>query len=222
MKLIRNIAICLTMAVLCVPLIQAQDLSKYRQFSIGTSLAEVSKQIDRRPGDAALIQQSPATIQQLDWWPVSLNILTKPESVQKVVFSFYNGTLYKIVATYDSDATAGLTGSDMVALLSAGYGPATKTTVKTSSQGDTAYGYTEPIGQWVDPHYSATLSRESFLNGFQIVVLSKQLNAQAEASIIEAAKQERADAPQKEIAQGKKAADELETERQLNLKAFRP
>ena len=67
-----------------------------------------------------------------------------------------------------------------------------------------------------------SLSRESFLNTFQLVVLTKQLNAQAEASVIEAAKQERADAPQNEIARGKKAADDLETERQANLKAFRP
>ena len=91
------------------PLLSAQDLSKYRQFSLGTSLAEVSKQVSQRVDEATSIQQSPATIQEMEWWPVALNFLAKPEPVQKVVFTFYNRTLYKIVATYDNDATAGLT-----------------------------------------------------------------------------------------------------------------
>jgi hypothetical protein len=84
------------------------------------------------------------------------------------------------------------------------------------------YGETEAIARWVDAQYSVTLSRASFLNAFRLVVLTKQLKSQAEASVVEAAKQERSDAPQKEIARTKKAADDLETERQANLKVFRP
>ena len=52
--------------------------------------------------------------------------LQEPEPVQKVIFSFYNRKLYKIVATYDNDATAGLTAADMIDVISASYGPATK------------------------------------------------------------------------------------------------
>jgi hypothetical protein len=218
----RNILICLAASLLSVPLVCAQDLSKYRQFSLGTSLAEVSKQIDQHPSDAATIQQSPAIIQQLEWWPVPLNVLTRPESVQKVVLSFYNRTLYKIVATYDNDATTGLTAADMTAGISASYGPPTKTIGEAGPRSDIAYGAVEAIGQWEDAQYSITLSRESFLNAFRLVVLTKQLGAQAEASAIEAARQEQSDAPQKEIARTKKAADDMEAARQSNLKAFRP
>jgi hypothetical protein len=53
-------------------------------------------------------------------------------------------------------------------------------------------------------------------------MFSKQLNGQAEAAIAAASKQEREDAPQTEIARVKKEADDLETMRQANLKAFRP
>ena len=218
---IRNIAICLSASLLFVPFVHAQDLSKYRQFSLGTTLADVSKQIDRHPQDATMIQQSPETIQQLEWWPVALNVLTKPESVQKVTLSFYNRVLYKIVATYDSDATIGLTAADMTAGISASYGPPAKEAAGTPHP-DVPYGAEEAIGQWGDAQYSVTLSRESFLNAFQLVVLTKQLDAQAEASVIEAAKQEQSDAPQKEIARNKKAADDLEAARQSNLKSFRP
>jgi hypothetical protein len=222
MKMIRNLAACLAASLLSVPLLYAQDLSKYRQFSLGTSLAEISRQTDQRPQDAVMIQQSPAAIQQLEWWPVPLNVLTKPESVQKVIFSFYNRTLYKIVATYDNDATTGLTPTDMIAGISASYGPVTKPVAETGSHSDAAYAVVEPLARWEDSQYSFTLSRESFLNDFRLVMVAKQLDAQAEASVIEAAKQERSDAPQEEIARTKKAADELEAERQSNLKAFRP
>ena len=222
MKTIRNIVISLAVMLLSVPLLCAQDLSKYRQFSLGAGLAEVSKQIDRHAGDAAVIQQSPATIQQVEWWPVALNFLTKSEPVQKIIFSFYNGTLYKIVATYDNDATAGLTNSDMVRAISVSYGAVTKAASQASHHPEFAYGAVEEVAQWENAKYSVILSRESSLDSFRLVVLAKQLNAQAETSIVEAAGQERTDAPQKAIALEKKAADDLETQRRANLKAFRP
>jgi hypothetical protein len=222
MRMIRNIVICAAATLLFVSMVHAQDLSRYRQFSLGASLAEVSKEIDQHPGNATVVQQNPATIQQLEWWPVPLNVFTKPESVQEVIFSFYNRKLYKIDATYDHDATAGLTGADMIGVISASYGPVTKSAAETSSQADPGYGEMEAIARWGDTQYSVTLSRESFLNAFRLVVLTKQLNSEAEASAVEAAKLERSDAPQKEIARTKKAADDLETERQANLKAFRP
>jgi len=222
MKRIPNLSICLAAMLLSVPLAQAQNLSKYRQFSLGASLAEVSKQIDQRPDNASMIQQNPATIQQLEWWPVPINLLVKSEPVQKVILSFYNRTLYKVEAMYDSDATAGLTAADMIRAISASYGTPTKVSDIVPHSG-AAYDAAEPaIAQWEDGRYTVSLSRESFLSTFELVLVSKPLNAQAEASVIEAAKQEREDAPQNEIARGKKAADDLETERQANLKAFRP
>ena len=219
---VRNIVICLAVILFSVPLIHGQDLSKYRQFSLGASLAAVSKQIDQNPGNAALIEQSPATIQQLEWWPVSVNVFTRPEAVQRVTLSFYNGKLYKIATTYDNDATAGLTGGDMIAAISANYGSVNKVDAEIDTHAELAYGTVEPIAQWEDTQYSVTLSWESVLKVFRLVVLTKQVNAEAEASVIEAAKQEQAYAPQKEVARGKEAADKLETERQANLKTFRP
>ena len=223
MKTTRNLAICLTVILLSVPMMYAEDLSKYRNFSLGATLADVSKQINQRPGNTQTIQQTPAVIQQVEWWPVPLNLLKGSESIQKVIFSFYNLKLYKIAATYDSEATAGLTAADMIGAVSASYGAATRVAAETNSHSAGAYGAIEPpLAQWDDAQYSVTLSRDSLLNTFHLVLLTKQLNAQAETSVVEAAKQERADAPQKEMDRVKKAADDLETERQANLKIFRP
>jgi hypothetical protein len=221
MNMIRTVMICLAASLLWIPLAHAQDLSKYRQFSLGTSLAEISKQTDLHASDVTTSQQSPATIQQLQWWPVPLNLLKKPEAVQTVMFSFYNGALFKVVATYDNDATTGLTDADMIAAISSTYGPANRGVV-ADAHADTASGLAEPIARWEDAQHSVVLSRESFLNSFTLVVSAKQLDAQAEASMVESAKQAQSDAPQKEAARTKQAADDLETARQSNLKAFRP
>jgi hypothetical protein len=48
------------------------------------------------------------------------------------------------------------------------------------------------------------------------------MNGQAETAIEQAVAQESEEAPQKEIARLKKEADDLETQRQSNLKTFRP
>ena len=162
MKPIRNLSMCLAAMLLAVPWAQAQDLSKYRQFSLGASLAEVSKQIDQRPDNASMIQQDPATIQQLEWWPVPVNLLAKSEPVQKVTLSFYNRALYKVEAMYDSDATAGLTAADMIRAISASYGTATKVNDIVPHSG-AAYDAVSPaIAEWEDGRYIVSLSRESF------------------------------------------------------------
>ena len=80
----------------------------------------------------------------------------------------------------------------------------------------------EPLAFWEDPQDSVTLSRSPLSNSFQLVMFSKQMNRQAVAAISEAVKKEQEDAPQKEVARLKKEADDLETMRQANLKAFRP
>lgn len=223
MKTARNIVICVAAILLSVPVAYTQDLSKYRNFSLGTSLIEISKQVNEKPVDASVIHQSPR-LRELTWWPMpSYQSSTPVDPVQQILFSFYDGTLYKMVVTYDSSTTEGLTAEDMVRAISAKYGPATIPIVAPASLANTTYGVTQaPIAQWEDLQYSVILSRTSFLNGFQLVMYTKELNEQAEAASVAAAKQEQEDAPQMAIARAKKEADNLETARQNNLKSFRP
>jgi hypothetical protein len=53
-------------------------------------------------------------------------------------------------------------------------------------------------------------------------VLSKRVDAEAEAAIIESAKLDKNEEPQKEAEQHKKESDSLELERQSSLKTFHP
>jgi len=69
MKIMRSVGISLVMILLSAPLVRGQDLSKYRDFSLGMSLPELSSQIDLRPLQIKLIQKHPAVIQELTFWP---------------------------------------------------------------------------------------------------------------------------------------------------------
>jgi hypothetical protein len=223
MKMIHKLTIALTLILFSTSVISAQDLSKYRNFSLGMRLAELSKQLNATPDQVIVVHQTPALIQELTWWPLpAYRSTAPPEPVQQVLFSFYNGALDKMVVTYESSATEGMTAEDMTRAMSVKYGAAT---LPIPEANPTAISYgspAEPVASWQDSQYLLTLSRSPLSNTFQFVMVSRQLNTQAEEAIAEAVAQDREDAPEKEVARVKKEADDLEAQRQNNLKTFRP
>jgi hypothetical protein len=225
--MIRSLVVCFLMVVgilLSTPQIRAQDLSTYRNFSFGMSVADISKQIDQKSANAAVLHERPALIQEMTWLPPQPYSSLRPaEPVDEIVFSFYNGALYRMLVTYEISATKGLTDEDMIRVVSAKYGTATKpVAVVVNFPTNSSYHSTEKIiAQWEDSHYSLNLFR-SYGNTFAIVMFTKQMDAQAGISIAEAVKLEKEEAPQKEAARAKKDADDLELERQQNIKTLRP
>jgi hypothetical protein len=222
-KIVHKLMGALALVLFSTSLVSAQDLSKYRNFSLGMHLAGLSKQVNASPAEIIVTHQSPAVIQELTWWPPPSSQSTAPsEPVQEILFSFYNGTLYKIAVMYEGSATEGLTAADMVRAISAKYGAATLPIAGTTPPAPSYGSPGETVALWQDSQYLLTLSRAPLSKAFQFVMLSKQMNAQAELAIAQAVAQERKDAPQKEAARVKKDADDLETQRQNNLKTFRP
>ena len=224
MKMISRAAIVLAMIALWDPLIHAQDLSKYRNFSFGMSAASVLNLAEEKPADLITIHVQPALIQELTWYPPLPFASSRPaEPVQKVLFSFYDGELYRMVVTYDSDAIKGLTNEDMIRILAAKYGTATRPAAEVNVPADDSYRVTESvIARWEDPQYSLNLFRSSMLDTFEVVLFAKRLDSQATTAIAESIKLERQEAPQKEAARVKQAAVDLEAERQKNIKSLRP
>jgi hypothetical protein len=224
MKIMRSVVVSLAMILLSAPVIQGQDLSRYRNFSFGTSLASVSKQVDRQPTEAEAIHQQPALIQELTWWPPQPYGSSRPaEPVEKILFSFYNGALYRMLVTYDSSAIKGLTDEDMIRVVSAKYGAATRPVTDVNFPTNPSYRATEKvIARWQDSQYSLNLFRSSWSDAFAIVMFSKELDAQAGVSIAESVRLEQQERPQKEAARVKKEAKDLEGERQKNIKTLRP
>ena len=217
-------AIALVMVLFSAQLIYGQDLSKYRTFSFGMSLATVSKQVNLDASELQLIHQQPAVIQELTWYPPQpFGSSRAAEPVQKILFSFENGALYRMLVTYDSSAIKGLTDEDMIRVISAKYGVATRPVAEVNFPTNPSYNSTEKvIARWEDNQYSLSLIRSSVPETFAIVMFDKRLDAQAEVSIAESVQLERQEAPQKEAARVKKVADDLEGERQKNIEVLRP
>jgi hypothetical protein len=209
------------------PLIDTPDLSRYREFQFGMNLLAVAKQAEMQPSEARVIHQRPAVIQELEWRPQG-SYSPQPDPVQEILFSFYNGALFRIVVNYDQIRTEGLTDQDMVEAISAKYGTATRPTAKiilfSSSQ---IYNDRENvIARWEDSQYSFNLFRSSYQPGFGMLVFSKRLDPLAQAAIAKAIRLDDQEAPQREIERQKKQDEENRAEqekaRPMNKAAFRP
>ena len=225
MKILSRGVIALIMILMFASLIHGQDLSKYRNFSFGASLANVSKQIDRQPINAEVIHQQPALIQELTWYPPpSTRDSSRPaEPVDRVLFSFYNGALYRVLVIYESSAVEGLTDEDMIRVVSAKYGVATRPVADVNFPTNPSYRMTEKvIARWEDSQYSLNLFKSSTYSSFAIVMFDKRLDAQAAESIAESVLTDQLEAPQREADRAKKQAVDLEGKRQKNLKILRP
>jgi hypothetical protein len=224
MKMTRVAILCLGVLLLGTPMLRAQELANYRDFSLGTNLAAVLKHTGQKPADVKLIHERPALIQELTWWPPSLaGASFRSDTVEQILFSFDNGELYKISVIYDRGSTEGLTAADMMKAISAKYGPPTNVAPDADAATNGAYNSKgKPVASWEDLQYSFQLMRSSFTDGFELVICSKRANAEAEVSIGEAVKLEELEGPKREAERQRKETSDLEVTRQKNQKIFRP
>ena len=220
MKTIRWSILCFVVLLLVAPLLRGQDLSKYRTFSLGTSMATVLRHTDQKLTDVKVIHDRPALIQELTWWPPNIpGTSYRSDTVEQILFSLYNGELYKISVTYDRTSTEGLTAEDMVKSISAKYGPATNTALEIDSATNDRYDMKQKlVASWEDSQYSFNLVRSSFSDVLGLVIYSKRVNAEAELAIAEAVRLDQQEGPKREAERQEK----VEVTRQKNQKSFRP
>jgi hypothetical protein len=224
MKTMRSAVLCFVVLLLTAPMLRAQDLSKYRNFSLGTILPAVLKHTNQRSVDVKASHDGSLLFQELTWRPANgMGVVSRSESVDELVFSFYKGELYKMVVTYERASTEGLTADDMVKSISAKYGPPTSIALEIDSAGKEQYELRQkPVASWEDSQYSLNLVRSSFSNAFQLVIYTKRVNADADAALAQVVKADELEAPQKAIERQNKEADATELARQKNQKSFRP
>lgn len=202
------------------------DLSKYRNFQLGTNLPAIVKQTNTTDDQVKIVHRRPALIQELEWRPQAYSPGSSTESVKDVIFSFYNGALFRVLVTYDRYETEGMTSSDFVEAISKTYGIATVpigvTTVGRSPYGDPG----EVLAQWQDSQHRFELIRFSYGSEVKLLGVLKELDASAQAAILEAVKLDRSEAPQREadrIASGEEAARvKSDKARLVNKPKFRP
>jgi hypothetical protein len=211
--------------------LEAQNLSQYREFRLGSPLASVQKMSGVATADVKSIQQRPATIQELRWRPSErFNYRSAPtESAREVIFTFYNDQLFKIVVEYDPQRTEGLTDADLIDAISATYGvPVLQATslqtkappVSTPSDGDTV------VARWSDADTSVTLVRGSYPKSLRLVMAVKATESLAQNAAAEAARLDREEAPQRELERVNKIAEDhraaAEKARAVNKPLFKP
>ncbi len=220
MKTIRVSIFCL-FVLLTAPMLLAQDFSQYRNFSLGTNVAIVLSHTDQKLADVKGTRCHPALIQELTWWTGSAHSrgTLRPDAVEQMLFSFYNGDLYKISVIYDPKSTEGLTAEDMVKSISAKYGAPTYVALAIDPNTNQSQ---RPVASWIDSQYSFNLVRSLFTGGLELVIYSKRVNADAELALVEAVKLEQQEEPQREAERQRKETAKLEVTRQKNQKSFRP
>ena len=235
---LRAIVFVVLGVAFATPALAAQDLSIYREFRLGASLPVVAKQARLNPAEAKTLYQRPALIQELEWQAVYLDPKRTADSVRSILFSFYNGALFRLLITYDRERTEGLSAEDVIEAISTKYGLATKpgvemTIVTTHLASDALDGekiITERnekvIARWEDAQYSYNLMQSYPSAPFTLAIYVKRLEALAQTAVAEATRLDKEEAPQREkarqAANATAAAAKQAEARRANKPPFRP
>jgi hypothetical protein len=126
---LRRLAIGALLLFLSTPAVRGQDLSRYRDFQLGSSLTSVAALSGAAASEPKTIHQRPALLQELEWRPpyfVRGSTTVQNDPIRRVVFSLYNAQLFRVVVDCDRQRTEGMTDADMVEALSAVYGAASQ------------------------------------------------------------------------------------------------
>jgi hypothetical protein len=205
-------------------MLRAQDFSKYHGVSFGLNLPGILKYTGQKMADVKVVHAEPALIQEVTWWPPSsYGTAAQAEPVREIVFSLYNGELYKMSITYDRASTQGLTTQDMVKAVTAKYGPVTSVPLAIDAPANDRYELrAKSVASWEDSQYEVDLVRSAFTDDFGLIICVKRINGDAELAIREAVKLEEQERPMREAARRQKETDDLDATRQKNRKIFQP
>ena len=211
----------LTALLLLPSSLSAFNLSEYRGFHLNDGLESVARQMGVDPKDAAVLHLRPTLIQELTWQP------EPNDSVDRIVFGFSDGELFRMVVSYERSRTDGLKASDLIEAISEEYGPAIIPSVELSLS--TIYDDNESvtvIALWEDAEWAFNLVQSKYQSVFFLVALSKERSALAQEAMTEARRLDREEAPQREMdrqsAERELKLLELEKSRLENKPSFRP
>ena len=206
----RLFALSICLAALCVQAITAQEPMRYREFQLGSTLASVAKLAGAAASGAKVIHMRPALMQELEWRPRYYSGGASPlttDPVDVMHFKFYDDQLFMVVADYDRRRTEGMSSEDMIAAISATYGPVSQVPSRRLGTPTVQYGFPDtPLAVWGTDEYSITLMRVAYPDSFRLVVALTRLEDLARTATATAVRLDTDEAPQREIARQKKLA----------------
>lgn len=207
-----------------ISFIATPELSLYRGIRFGMSVAAVAEQCHISP-EPRIVDRRPELIQELMWMPARVEG-TATDSVQKVLFTFYNDRLARIAVSYERSRTEGLTADDLIEAISATYGGTAPSAVSTAAGSSAGNVDDRILARWEDADTSITLFRSKYLSTFGLVLLSKHLDALTTVAHAEAVLLDEREAPARESARQQTRSDDdrfkEEAVRRVNKAAFKP
>ncbi len=218
------LAACVMLAVWTA---SASELSRYREFELGSSVATVTAVTLSAERDLKTLHSRPALLQEMAWQP---RYMTGPpvadrNSIGEIVFSFVDDRLFKMTVVYERARTTGLTNADMIAALTELYGAPTAPVAQPRAAAD-AVAPAVVIAEWRQEDTHMGLRRGRYNESFALVITSVSLDAIARKAQASALVMDVREAPAREAALLKKRADEQrqaeEQTRTANRKVFTP
>jgi hypothetical protein len=223
----RLIGVGVLAVVLSGAAVAAEDLNRYREFELGSSVATVSTLTGVAGSELKAVHQRPAVIQELTWRP-RYGARRNTESADQLVFDFYDDQLFRVTVDYDRRQTEGLIDADMIEAIASVYGPplapvASRRRQPTTVGDDGAV----TIAEWSTAANSVKLHRlPSSLTSFRLVITAEPISVLARTAAARAVVLDAREAPQREAARDKKEADERrvadEKARSTNKATFKP
>lgn len=224
MSVTRGVALSALCVVAAIGTASAAELSRYREFDLGSSVQAVTAVTRTTERDLKTIHSRPALLQEVAWQPryMSGSPVADRGSINEIVFSFVDDRLFRMTVAYDRSRTSGLTNADMIAALIDIYGAATS---PTRASADAALGITV-LAEWQQADAGVVLRRSQYNESFSLVITSLPLEAVARKAQTTALMLDARDAPAREAELAKKRADEQrqteEQARTANKKVFKP
>jgi hypothetical protein len=204
----------------------AGDLSKYRTFQLGAGLPLIAKQLRVNTSEAKVIHSRPSLMQDLEWRGQPPGQSSPAEASKDMIFSFFQGELFRIVIKYDRNETEGMTAADMIEAVSMTYGAPAQTTPTVSAEKGRYRDEDEVVARWEDSRYRFDLIRSSYGGRFSLTGVLKRLEQPARAADLEATALDLKEAPQREVERMAKQDESdranLDKLRVTNKPKFRP
>lgn len=179
------------------------DLRSYHAFALGMSTADVVTRAGAKGPDVETLHERPPLRQEFSWWRPYQHA-PADDSIEAIVFNVADGQLFRMDVSHGGDRTEGLTIEDMTESID------TPTVLATRHDGDS----------------TIALIQSPFSRPYGLVITSSPLEALARKAEAVAAAGDTREAPAREAARAKAAAEAEPAAatkmRSTNKAAFKP
>lgn len=224
----RVIVVALCVAVSSASLLTAQTRLRYRTYEMGDDRRTIARQVGVPSPPDLVLPRSLGEVEELTWRAQYVRRGTSSgDPVARLVFSFYEDQLFRIVIDYAADRTAGMTEGDLVAAVSKVYGPpAKRAQLADRVDSDRQRADDIVIAEWTESAYRVSLRTVPGQSTFRLILSSSRLEALARAAGTllgpDAAEDRTPRDRANPLPQGGQPASAGETTRRANIASFIP